>query len=295
MSKKIRSEAKIGLGLAAALIVAAIGFSFHHTVPVGEEAAVSSWGKVKIGEIKTGANFKAPWETYDSYNLQSRTFRITNAGIAAQDKFKNGMTVEYTGRFLRGSADKIRSTTGTADIFLNTHVHPTVRSCMVKAGLAQETSQDFFAETAQVEMAEYVMACTNEYLSSAKVGGGYEVAKVQFSDINLDARVEKFMVKTKERLEAEEQQNSDARIAESKAREKIAQYEADAEAAKFRSVERKEIADAKFYENKRQAEANLELGKSITPELIEYIRANRWDGKYPGVMTGSATELQIKP
>lgn len=36
------------------------------------------------------------------------------------------------------------------------------------------------------------------------------------------------------------------------------------------------------------------LSKSVTKELSDYIRAQTWDGKYPGVMTGGSTELQLQ-
>lgn len=38
---------------------------------------------------------------------------------------------------------------------------------------------------------------------------------------------------------------------------------------------------------KAQAEANLTLSRSLTPELVEYIKANRWNGELPQYMFGS--------
>lgn len=294
-SLSVSSGAKNLIGAVMAFIILLIAAtSLHETVPVGEEASVSSWGKVQPGVNKTGAGFKAPWETYDTYNLQSRTYTFNGVGVAAQDKFKNSMDISYTGRFLPGYASKIRNTTGTAEVFISTHVHKTVRACAVKAGLTKSNSQDFFFETAQIEMAEYTLACANEYLDSGDVGGGYAITKVQFSKIDLDPRVEKFMVKTKERLEAEEQQKSDARIAESKARELVAKEKADADAAIHRATKDRTIADAKFYAVQKEAEGNLLLSKSVSTDLADYIRANKWDGKQPQIMTGVGTELQIQ-
>lgn len=282
------------IGLVLTVIVLISLTSLHETVPVGEEASVSSWGEVQQGVNKTGAGFKAPWETYDTYNLQSRTYTFNKVGIAAQDKFKNTMDISYTGRFLQGYASKIRATTGIAGVFQSTHVDKTVKACAVKAGLTKANSQDFFFETAQVEMAEYTLACVNEYLNSEDVGGGYEITKVQFSQIDLDPRVEKFMVKTKERLEAEEQQKSDARIAESKAQERVASERADSEAAVYQANKDKTLADARLYAVQKEAEGNVLLGKSVSKDLADYIRANKWDGKQPQIMTGVGTELQIQ-
>lgn len=290
----IRNKVKLGILAAAVVFMAVLISSIHETVPVGEEAAVSSWGKVNMGEVVTGSSFKAPWSTYDYYNLQSRTYSLKGVGIAAQDKFKNSMNIDYTGRFLPGFAAKIRSSTGTANRFLNTHVHKSILSCTVKAGVTIATSQDFYQETVQRDMADYVQSCITEYLNSENVGGGYEITKVQFSDVILDSRVEKFMVQTKARLEAEEQQISDARISASKANEIVAKSNSLALAAAHKATERRLLADARFYEIRKESEGNILLSKSVTKELSDYIRAQKWDGKYPGVMTGGSTELQLQ-
>lgn len=61
---------------------------------------------------------------------------------------------------------------------------------------------------------------------------------------------------------------------------------------------RKAIADANAYvvlqEAKAQKQANEMLAKSITPELIEYNKTLRWDGKMPSVV-GGATPLLSMP
>ena len=61
---------------------------------------------------------------------------------------------------------------------------------------------------------------------------------------------------------------------------------------------RKAIADANAYvvlqEAKAQKQANEMLAKSITPELIEYNKTLRWDGKMPTVV-GGATPLLSMP
>ena len=294
-NKKLSSTAVKGIGFGIFAIIAAIFVSsIYKIVPIGEEAAVSQAGKVDMTRIITGSGFKMPWVTYDNYNLQSRQYQLRAFGIAAQDKFKNKMDINYTGRFLTGYANKIRATTGTSDMFLVTHVHKTVASCAVRAGVTVATSQDFYNETIQRNMADYTVDCANDYFNSAAVGGGYEITKVQFSDVVLDSRVEAFMLQTKKRIEDEEQQNSSARIAASRAQEIVAQNKAKADAAVFKALERNTLADAKLYEAKQEAAGNLEIAKSMTKDLVQYTLAQKWDGKQPGVLVGSGSGIELQ-
>lgn len=204
------------------------------------------------------------------------------------------MTIVYTGKFISGYADKIREGTGVDETFLNTYVHRTVLSCSVKAGTTIETSQDFFLEPTQVAMADYTTRCVNDYLDSDEVGGGYELTKVQFTDMVLDPRVDAFMVKTKERIEAEAQQTSDSRIAASKANEKVAAAKSKAEAALHEKTERAALADAKLDEVKKEAEGNVLLNKSISTGLTEYIKAHKWNGSHATTVLGSESKIEYQ-
>lgn len=81
----------------------------------------------------------------------------------------------------------------------------------------------------------------------------------------------------------------------------IATAKAEAEkavaAAEGESRSRKAIADAKAYaiitEAEAQKKANEMLSKSITEALIEYNKAQRWDGKMPQVVGSGGTLLQL--
>lgn len=81
----------------------------------------------------------------------------------------------------------------------------------------------------------------------------------------------------------------------------IATAKAEAEkavaAAEGEARSRKAIADAKAYaiitEAEAQRKANEMLSKSITEALIEYNKAQRWDGKMPQVVGSGGTLLQL--
>jgi regulator of protease activity HflC (stomatin/prohibitin superfamily) len=51
--------------------------------------------------------------------------------------------------------------------------------------------------------------------------------------------------------------------------------------------EAKAKADATILAAEAEAKANRVLAASLTPELIEKLKYEQWDGKLPGVITGS--------
>lgn len=289
----IKNSKKIIGGIVGAILFIIVALNSFTIVSTGSEASVESFGKVHKGKVLEGFNIVAPWWGIDEYNGLLETETLEDKGIPSQDKFKTQMDISYTGHFLTGFADKIRSTTGTSGQFINTHVSKKVRSCTIGAGTRVKSSQAFFEEQTQAFMTDFVLECVNEYMESSVVGGGFELTQVQFTDITLDPVVRKFMVTTKERQEEEEQQESKLRIADLKSQE-ITKISASNLLA---SVDNKKSAqnnsDAKLYDMKQEALGNIELQKSLSPDLVKYIEAQRWDGKRSQVVAGVGTELLI--
>lgn len=123
---------------------------------------------------------------------------------------------------------------------------------------------------------------------------GIEVTVISIEDIGFtdafESAVEEKQVATQKKQKAQteqEQQTMEARQAAE--RRKIA-ANADAEVAMIE-------ADAQAYQTKVKAEAEADANKmvaeSITKDLIEYVQANGWDGKLPGVYMGSESALPI--
>jgi regulator of protease activity HflC (stomatin/prohibitin superfamily) len=287
----MNKEIKIGAWIVAAILTVALALNCYTIITTNHEGSVQSFGKVHEGKVLTGFNLVAPWWSIDEYSLQHDTMSYDDLGIASQDKFKTNMDVAFTGNFLTGYADKTRSSTGSADKFLSTHVYKRVLSCLTKAGMEVEDSQAFFQKDIQIRMAESTKSCVNDYL--AGVGGQFELSTVQFSDIRLDPRVAAFMLETKKRQEAETIAQSNLAIAETDAQVVVKQAAARLQAAaddKASAILKAEgLSQSKILE----ATGNQELSKSINGELIRYIEAQRWDGKRSQVVAGAGTELLI--
>jgi len=280
-------------GIVGGVLLAIVGLNSFTIVTAESQAAVTSFGEVHKDKNLEGFNWVAPWWSINEYNNLLVTVTLDDRGIPSQDKFKTQMDISYTGRFVKGQAASVRASTGLAEQFLVTHVDKKVRSCAIGAGTQVENSQAFFTEEVQSGMSSYVLDCVNDYLSSPQVGGGYELTQVQFTDISLDPIVKKFMVTTKKRQEEEDQQKSSLRIADLKAQEVTKVAQAKEAASVFDKKAAQNVSDAKAYDMGKTAEGNLAIRQSISPELIRYIEAKRWDGKRSKIVAGSGTGLLV--
>lgn len=81
------------------------------------------------------------------------------------------------------------------------------------------------------------------------------------------------------------------------AQQKLIQFETEKKQAEVLAqksvIEAKGKADAALIEAQGKAKANAALQQSITPELIEYEKAKKWDGKLPQVSGGNTPMIQM--
>ena len=90
-----------------------------------------------------------------------------------------------------------------------------------------------------------------------------------------------------------EQAKAEYESAKLDAQTKILQANASASALVIKS---RSQAQARIIEAESQAKANDMMSRSITPEIIEYNKVNRWNGKLPttSVGSGASTLITIK-
>ena len=72
-----------------------------------------------------------------------------------------------------------------------------------------------------------------------------------------------------------------------------AEVEAKGKANAYLAQQRAE-ADAILYRSQRQAEANEALNRSLTPQLLEYQRLEKWDGRQPMIVGSGSNDLLIQ-
>lgn len=118
---------------------------------------------------------------------------------------------------------------------------------------------------------------------------GIVIDTVNFTDISVDdetaAAIQK-KVTAQQELELAQVEAETAKIQANKERE-VAQI-----AAETAVIEAQAKADVMQIEAEAEAEANIKIASSLTPELIEKIKYETWDGKLPTV-SGSASIISM--
>lgn len=141
---------------------------------------------------------------------------------------------------------------------------------------------------------------------------GIIIDTVNFTDISVDdetaAAIQK-KVTAQQELELANIEAETAQIQAEKERQvALIEAEKNRETAKIEAEQRKATAeidadrkrisaqaeaDAVLIEAQAEADANKEIAASLTPELIDYLYAQGWDGKLPGIVTGSNGAIVI--
>lgn len=115
------------------------------------------------------------------------------------------------------------------------------------------------------------------------------IENIDFTDA-FEAAVEAKQVATQEKQKAKTQEEQKTMEAQQAAEREKIKAEADANVKKIN-------ADAEAYSIKTradaEAEANKKISESITPDLIEYVEANNWDGKLPATFVGGDEAMPI--
>jgi len=246
------------------------------------------FGEVQPEPYTEGLHIVNPLLNFVEFDLRAVTETWTQVQVPSQDKLKTSMDVSVTFR-LDGPRTPVTLTeSGTLNEVIVKHVTPKVRSLLREAGKSVDQSQDFYLDTVQLELQNYVEDGLREYLYPK----GVIVDAVLFRDITLPAVVTSAVVQTKERQEQLEREKAQLQIVEQQAQQQVKQAEAREQAAKSDANAKRTQADAEAYriqiEAEAQAKANMLLAKSVTGELIRYNSIQRWDGKYPTTLMGGS-------
>lgn len=139
------------------------------------------------------------------------------------------------------------------------------------------------------------------YLKTKFEPYGIIIDTVNFTNISTDSETQAAIQKkvtAQQELELAEIEAKTAKIQAEKDKEVAliaAQQDkekAEIEAEKLR-IEAEGKADAQKIAAEAEAEANKEIAQSLTPELIEKIKYERWDGEVPQVQGSGATIVDI--
>lgn len=278
------------LGVIAAFM-ALLGACSINVVDSGEEDVQVVFGELKQEPLTEGWRLVHPLSDIHTYSVRQERYCFRDLEIPSQDKLKSTAEICVMANFERGMTPSVYEDSGTQKQFINKHLVKKTAEIVRETGKTVENSEEFFMEEVQSQMKDTIRSGLTTYLAPL----GMTVKDVQIVDIDLPEQIRRAIENTKDRAEKVRLQEQQLEIVNLEAQERVKKAEAD-KTASIEQAEAKRIqADAEAYkikeEAKAQAEANRLLRASISGELVEYVKANRWNGEYPKTMAGSGAEL----
>lgn len=257
------------------------GWGFLSKVPNGKVAVVTEFGKAQDEVLEPGLHTKGYFQVLHPMSVQKQKMSVELAAFSSDIQQVNTLiTLNY-------NIDKVNAATLYREIgsdYVSTLMYPRVQE-NAKIVFSRYTAENLVQK--RDVLSTEILALMQEDLSSY----GINVSEVAIEDIDFtDAftnAVEAKQVATQEKLTAQTQQERLTMEAEAQAQRATIEATAAAERQKI-------AAEAEAYavtvRAEAEAEANAKVAASLTPELIDYTKAQLWNGEMPAVM-GDATPI----
>lgn len=272
--KTVRVGRIIAVSVAAILAIILI-FSSFTVVKAGHTGVVSTFGKVSEDVLQEGFHFKAPWQKVTKMDNRIVKLEVlTEAFSSDLQTVSVNLAVNY--RVDQAMSYYIVKNIGTGyeSILITPAVNEVMKSIM--AGYTAEAS---------IANRNAVSTALVEQLNEKLEQSGIHVTDINIIDFDFSdayiAAIEAKQVEAQKKLQAQIEQERLTMEKEAEAERQVIAAESAAEVARIE-------ADASAYAGEKQAEANEKISASLTEMLIDYLKAQNWDGKLPTVM-GSDT------
>lgn len=268
------------------LAIIIVGASCISTVPTGHTGILTTFGRVEERNLPEGMNFHAPWQNITT--MTNKEQRDSGSGLAFSKDMQE-VSYAYTTRhqLLSAYAPNVYKTVGTD--YYNIVIDPTVNA-VIKEQIGKANAEGLITSR------EGVTALVNNEVAELCSAYGLNVTVIidnfDFTDAFTTA-VEAKQVATQEKLRAQTEQERLTMEAQQKAERNRIEAQSAAEIARINAEADLEVqrisADAAEYAGQKEAAVNSAIAQSVTPELIEYQYALRWDGKLPTYMMGEGS------
>ena len=257
------------------------GWGFLSKVPNGKVAVVTEFGRAQDEVLEPGLHTKSYFQVLHPMSVQKQKMSVELAAFSSDIQQVNTLiTLNY-------NIDKVNAATLYREIgsdYVSTLMYPRVQE-NAKIVFSRYTAENLVQK--RDVLSTEILALMQEDLSTY----GIHVSEVAIEDIDFtDAftnAVEAKQVATQEKLTAQTQQERLTMEAE-------AQAERETIAAQAQAERQKIAAEAEAYsvtvKAEAEAEANAKVAASLTQELIDYTKAQLWNGEMPSVM-GDATPI----
>lgn len=264
---------KILLITAIAAAVLVIGFSSFTVVPAGSTGVVVTLGKVSETPLPEGLHFKIPFvQNIEIVSNKIQKIEV-NAPAVSKDLQSINSSIAVNFRVGNNSAAYIFQNIGRD--YQNVVLLPAVQESM-KSVTAKYTAEELITERAVVGQ-EVQAALADKVSGYGIVIEKFNIVNFEFSE-EFDKAIEAKQVAEQNLIKTKTEQEQAIVIAEAEAKTKLIAAEAEAEAILKKA--------------EAQAEANRKIAASLSEEMIEYAKVEKWNGELP-VATGGSTFMDI--
>lgn len=259
---------------AVAVCIIGIGANCINIIPTGYTGIKTSFGKVSQKELTTGIHFFVPFvQNVSEINNKQQDVTIADKIWGeASDKtpvYAENVTVTYN-ISVEKSVWLYSNVTNMDDIINNGIVASAVKSAMAELGPEDVTNRGKVEPLAQQKLAEALNA---KYGEDAVAVHQVIISNMDFEDAYNDAIQQKSIA---QQTAARQKIENETAIAKAEADKTVAIKNAEAKAEKMK------------IEAEAQADANKKVAESISDELIDYQKIEKWDGRLPTVTGGNA-------
>lgn len=270
-TEKVLDMKKVAIAIACgvvAFILMIVTLCSICKIPTGHTGVITSFGKVEDYTYDAGIHVKAPWKKVIKMDnrVQKQSVELQCFSSDIQE-VKIVYTINY--QINKNNAMVIYSTIGKEyyDIAIVPNITESVKVVTARYTAEQLVgTRDELALAIEKDLTERLREFNIELVSTS-------IEDMDFTDAYTNA------------VEAKQVAQQNKLKAETEAAQKIIEAEANAEVAR---VKAQGEADAKRIAAEAEAEANKKLAASLDEKVLKNKWYEKWDGKYPQVVTGNS-------
>lgn len=270
---KVMKKASVWIisGVAALLLIVAAA-SAMTVVPAGHSGVVVTMGSVSERVLDEGLHFKTPFvqQVVIMNNKIQKTEVSSNSVSKDLQTISSSVAINY--HITKDAAASIYQTIG--EQYADTVLQPAIQEA-VKAVTAQYTAEELITKRSAVgdEIGQTLSNKVSEY---GILIDKFNIVNFDFSE-EFNAAIEQKQVAEQNKLRAETEKEQQIIEAEAAAKQKTIAAEAEAEATLKKA--------------EAEAEANEKINASLNDRVLRYQQIQKWDGKYPNVVSDAASIL----
>ncbi|MGN1402953.1 MAG: prohibitin family protein [Ruminococcus sp.] len=266
---------KMKLGILAGvvvLILLIVCFGAVTIVPAGHSGVVVTFGKVSERVLDEGMHFKIPFaqQVVMMNNKIQKTEVDSNSVSRDLQTVSSGVAINY--HITKDASAEIYQNIG--EQYADTVLQPAIQEA-VKAVTAQYTAEELITKRSAVgdEIGETLSNKVSEY---GILIDKFNIVNFDFSE-EFNAAIEQKQVAEQNKLRAETEKEQQIIEAEAAAEQKVIAAEAEADAIRKKA--------------EAEAEANEKINASLNQNVLRYQQIDKWDGKYPSVVSSDSSIL----